>query len=37
MAARFLDNLPAITQSCKEAGPSIAIVYKSHIRHVDLS
>ncbi len=36
MAARFLDNLPAITQSCKEGGPSIAIVYKSHVRHVDL-
>ena len=37
MAARFLDNLPAIAQSCKEPGPSIAIVYKSHIRRVDLS
>ncbi len=37
MAARFLNNLDAITQACQEDGPFIFAVYKTRIERLSLS
>lgn len=36
MAARYLDNLDAITQACQEPGPFIYAVYKNRIERLPL-
>ena len=37
MAARFLNNLEAITQACQEDGPFIFAVYKTRIERLSIS